>query len=200
MRIEKLNDDNIKVTLTTSDLINLDIDVNTLSPDSKELHTFLFHIMETIREETGFNPYKGQVVVEASPSRDGMSIMIRRMCTSGKKITREQFKKAVGVNAKLKQTAKPRLFYFSSFDDLCAAMLELGEDELLSCRLYKLNSTYCFVVENNDKFSRCLSVMSEFSARQSEHPMQMNYIKEHGCLVAKGSDLVNMTDRIRNLT
>ncbi len=56
MRIEKLNKDKIKVTLTTAELINLDIDVKRLSPDSKELHTFLFHIMETIREETGFNP------------------------------------------------------------------------------------------------------------------------------------------------
>lgn len=63
MRIEKLNKDKIKVTLTTAELINLDIDVKRLSPDSKELHTFLFHIMETIREETGFNPYNGQVVV-----------------------------------------------------------------------------------------------------------------------------------------
>ena len=56
MRIEKLNKDKIKVTLTTAELINLDIDVKRLSPDSKELHTFLFHIMETIREETGFTP------------------------------------------------------------------------------------------------------------------------------------------------
>ena len=45
MRIEKLNKDKIKVTLTTAELINLDIDVKRLSPDSKELHTFLFHIM-----------------------------------------------------------------------------------------------------------------------------------------------------------
>jgi negative regulator of genetic competence, sporulation and motility len=57
VRIEKLNKDKIKVTLTTAELINLDIDVKRLSPDSKELHTFLFHIMETIREETGFNIY-----------------------------------------------------------------------------------------------------------------------------------------------
>lgn len=51
MRIEKLNKDKIKVTLTTAELINLDIDVKRLSPDSKELHTFLFHIMETIRKK-----------------------------------------------------------------------------------------------------------------------------------------------------
>ena len=92
MRIEKLNKDKIKVTLTTAELINLDIDVKRLSPDSKELHTFLFHIMETIREETGFNPYNGQVVVEATPSQDGISILVKRLNKGIKKITEEQFK------------------------------------------------------------------------------------------------------------
>ena len=35
--------------------------------------------METIREETGFNPYNGQVVVEATPSQDGISILVKRL-------------------------------------------------------------------------------------------------------------------------
>ena len=103
MRIEKLNKDKIKVTLTTAELINLDIDVKRLSPDSKELHTFLFHIMETIREETGFNPYNGQVVVEATPSQDGISILVKRLNKGIKKITEEQFKKVVSVKPKKKE-------------------------------------------------------------------------------------------------
>ena len=44
MRIGKANKDKIKVTLTTAELINLDIDVKGFLPDSKELHTFLFHL------------------------------------------------------------------------------------------------------------------------------------------------------------
>lgn len=51
--------------------------------------------METIREETGFNPYNGQVVVEATPSQDGISILVKRLNKGIKKITEEQFKKVV---------------------------------------------------------------------------------------------------------
>ena len=58
MRIEKLNKDKIKVTLTTAELINLDIDVKSFRPIQKNYIHFYFIIMETIREETGFNPYK----------------------------------------------------------------------------------------------------------------------------------------------
>ena len=60
MRIEKLAENKIKVTLTAADLSRLNIDIKQLTPASRELHTFLFHIMETVREETGFNPYNGQ--------------------------------------------------------------------------------------------------------------------------------------------
>ena len=111
MRIEKLNKDKIKVTLTTAELINLDIDVKRLSPDSKELHTFLFHIMETIREETGFNPYNGQVVVEATPSQDGISILVKRLNKGIKKITEEQFKKVVSVKPKKKESRNDSGFF-----------------------------------------------------------------------------------------
>lgn len=42
MRIEKLNKDKIKVTLTTAELINLDIDVKRLSPIQKNYIHFYF--------------------------------------------------------------------------------------------------------------------------------------------------------------
>ena len=86
MRIEKLNNDKVVVTLTTADLTTLDIDIKQLSPNSKELHTFLFHIMETIHKETGFNPYSGQVVVEATPSSEGITILVSRLNTAAKKV------------------------------------------------------------------------------------------------------------------
>ena len=131
MRIEKLNKDKIKVTLTTAELINLDIDVKRLSPDSKELHTFLFHIMETIREETGFNPYNGQVVVEATPSQDGISILVKRLNKGIKKITEEQFKKVVSVKPKKKEPGTECVFYFETFNDMYGAISEMDRKVFL---------------------------------------------------------------------
>lgn len=134
MRIEKLNKDKIKVTLTTAELINLDIDVKRLSPDSKELHTFLFHIMETIREETGFNPYNGQVVVEATPSQDGISILVKRLNKGIKKITEEQFKKVVSKIRMLKHKnvlvfLGQTLLYFAIFMALIYLYNYLGQGQ-----------------------------------------------------------------------
>lgn len=199
VKIERLNKDKVKVTLTNTDLINLDIDVERLSPNSNELHTFLFHIMETIQEETGFNPYIGQVVVEATPSRDGVSIIVSRMKTSKTRITREQFHKATAVKVKKKKAPKPEIFYFELFEDLCAALKEFEHDFLVSGSLYKLNGIYCFVIRHEAQHAKSLNTILEFSSKKSAYPLQLEYIKEHGKLVAKSRELVKMAEKIKQL-
>ncbi len=200
MRIERLNDNKIKVTLTTSDLTDLDIDMKRLTPDSRELHAFLFHIMETIREETGFNPYSGQVIVEASPTGEGMSIIISRLNRSVKRVTRSRFKNASGVKAVLKNPDETEIFYFEAFRDLCSALKETENSSLGSGSLYRLGTTYCFTIKSDMSNRHCINIMSEFSASRSKYPMQITYIKEHGVLVAKGKKLIEMTEKIRQLT
>ena len=62
MRIERLSDTRIRVTLTTADLVGLDINIEQLRPDSKELHSFLFNIMETIKEDKKNHGLGGKIV------------------------------------------------------------------------------------------------------------------------------------------
>ncbi len=200
MRIEKLDSGKIKVTLTTADLDSLDIDLKHLTPDSQELHTFLFNIMETIKEETGFNPYTGQVVVEATSSNDGISLLVSKMNAPTRRITKSQFDKATAVTAKQKHLSKTEIFYFDNFDDLCSALKEINTKSIMAGNLYKLNNTYCFTIISKLEYSLCINTMSEFSAKKSIYPLQITYIKEHGELVAKGKDLVNMVENIRQLT
>ncbi len=199
MRIEKLNNDKIKVTLTTADLMRLDIDVNQLAPDSKELHTFLFHIMETIREETGFNPYSGQVVVEATPSRDGISIMVSRLAVGDRKISRAEFTAATAVKAKIKKKTKRRIFYFDNFDDMCAALVETDSDCLEKSRLYSLDEMFCLIISDEASLERDMNILSEFCCEKSSDPIRAEYIKEHGALIAEKDKLINMAEELRNI-
>lgn len=200
MRIERLNSNKIKVTLTTADLINLDIDVEQLAPNSKELHTFLFHIMETIREETGFNPYSGQVVVEATPSRDGICIIVSRMGTETTKISKESFRSVKSIKAKKKEQNRTEIFYFGNFNDMCSAITEADEKILEAGILYSLNSTYCFIVENGHRFDKDINIMSEFSPMKSNNHIQAEYIKEHGKLIAGHKELLSMAANLRKFT
>lgn len=199
MRIERLNNDKIKVTLTTADLINLDIDVEQLAPNSKELHTFLFHIMETIREETGFNPYNGQVVVEATPSRDGISIMVSRLNSASRKISKDQFNNTKSIKAKKKRIARTEIFYFDNFNDMCAALTEIDNAALAAGSLYSLDNTYCFIIGNEPQFNKSIHIMSEFSVKTSDNSMQAVYISEHWKMIAKHKELLDMAVKLRQI-
>lgn len=200
VRIEKLSGDKVKVTLSATDLVNLDVDIENLTPNSDELHSFLFHIMETVRAETGFNPYNGQVVVEATPSKDGISLVVSKIKPVLRQITKEEIKRGVNIKARIKRTSDKAIFYFEQFDDLCAAICELTENELLKGSLYKLGDTFCYVTDNDKGLSRCVSVLTEFSVKRSAYPLQLTYIKEHGTLIAEGDGLVNMVEKLKSLT
>jgi adapter protein MecA 1/2 len=200
MRIEKLADNRIKVTLTTADLMHLDINIDQLTPNSKELHTFLFHLMETIREETDFNPYSGQVVVEATPSSDGISILISKMQMNEKGLTREQFRKISSIKPKIKQNKNPlEIYYFDDFGNLCDALVNLQSEALSASELYRNDDKYCILIEHEKKYEKSICVLREFATEKSRYPLQEAHIKEHWSLVAKGESLLNMVDGIVKL-
>lgn len=197
MRIEKLADDRVKVTLTSADLTHMDIKIEQLTPNSKELHMFLFHVMETIREETGFNPYSGQVVVEATPLKDGMSIIVSKLKNEKKHITREQFKKIKSIKPKIKSDDIIfKMYYFDDFEILCDALVKIQKEAAESGALYKLGNEYCVMIKNDKRFLNSDYILSEFSLKKSVYPMQAEHVKEHWTLIAKQGKLADMINGI----
>ena len=207
VQIEKLEDNKVQVILTTADLTSMNIDINSLSSESVELSAFLFHIMERIREETGFNPYGGQVLMEAMPlGDDGISILVSKVHGCEKRITRTQFKRLRSMRARntdeseeIDPSARPEVFYIESFDDVCAALMQLSMKTLTVSSLYKVDSMYGFLAVKNAKTARDIELLSEFSCRRSYYPLQEVYIREHGELIASGRRLVGMAKGVRNL-
>lgn len=199
MRIEKLTDNKIKVTLTTADLLHLDINIEQLTPDSKELHAFLFHIMETIREKTDFNPYSGQVVVEATPSREGISILVSKL-SDGERIARGQLRKISSVRPKVKKSGPQyEVYYFDDFENLCGALVRLQDEAVSECALYRNKNSYCVMLGKSKRLEQSALVLNEFSERKSFYPMQAEHVMEHWTLVADGEKLRSMIDGIAEL-
>lgn len=195
MRIEKLTDNRIRVTLTSADLMNLNINIKQLTPDSKELHTFLFHIMETIHEETDFNPYSGQVVVEATPENDGISIVVSKLCAERE--VRKQPRKITSVRPKQKSSrTELKTYYFDDFDALCETLVRLENNALLCGKLYRTENDYCLIMTHSERSDY---ILSEFSSDKSSYLMQAEHIMEHWELVAAGEKLLSMAEGIMAL-
>ncbi len=100
MKIKKISNEEVIVFLNTSDLELFDLSPESFEPRSAELHRFLFMLMETVREETGFDPYEGQVVVEAATSENGVHLSISKINHASRKISKENFNKATSVKIK----------------------------------------------------------------------------------------------------
>lgn len=206
MRIERLTENKVKVTLTGDDLSGFNINLQKLTNNSTELHSFLFQIMETIREETGFNPYSGQIVIESRSVGDGLSITISKIEQNTFK-TVEKVKNGKRIRARVRSGGSDiSTYYFENFDDLCSALINIDEEVHKSCSLYKLGGSYCYILDAGRpvfKDSRLLcssvSTLSEFSDRCSVMPMQHLHVKEHGRIIAEGRGLSGMAKSIAKL-
>ncbi len=203
MKIEKINKDRIMVTLSPTDLSDYNIDINALGPNSKELHSLLFNIMEMIRDETGFNPYNGQVVVEATPFKDGITLVVSKMGAAQTRLAIEEFKRSVKVTAKLKSpgnAARNAVFYFSDFDSACMSLARLTDEILYDGAFYRLDKAFCLAMKNAEKHARYIDLIKEFAESVSYNPLRRVFVSEHGSLIAEGEELVEMARHIRSLT
>lgn len=103
MKIKKISNDEVVVFLSMGDLELFDLSPDSFEPKSAELHRFLFLLMETVREETGFDPFEGQVVVEAARTREGVHLSISKVGgfrRRKKKISRDDFNRAAAVRVR----------------------------------------------------------------------------------------------------
>lgn len=194
MKIEKFENDKVKVTLTLEDLMLYDISGEAVTPDSPKLHKFLFQIMESVKEKTGFNPYNGQVVVEAVQDTTGITLFISKLKTieeiSIKKTSPEKIK-SVKVNIH-----KSR-YIFKNFDILCDAFYIVNEEDLKNSSLYKYEGKFYISVPS--KKTALNSVLREYCDLVSEGLFSDLFLKEHGELIARDEKLVSMVKGIKAL-
>lgn len=205
MRIEKLNSNKVKVTLTGDDLVSYNINVKKLSGNSAELHSFLFRIMDTIHKETGFSLYNGQVVVEARAAGDGMTLVISKML-SGRGVT-ETVKNGKRIIARASERCRGKgVYFFESFDDLCEAITQIDNAVHSDSLLYKMNEKYCYLLnfenpyfDDDERLCNIVSILREFAERNISYNGQYKRVMEYGKLIAKESELEAMADSLRKI-
>lgn len=192
MRIEKLEGNKIRVTLRQEDLDDYHINVKMLRPDSPLLHTFLFKIMERVKRETGFNPYTGQIVVEASPSGDGIELMVTKISEHKPKTI--PAKKGVRVKAVRKRTTPNRVYSFLTFSDVCSVLVGMQPAVLDGCRLYQLAEEFYLV--RTGKIP-AYDIITEFGTLIGQGEVTEAFLTEHGKLVARGEGLQKMAAHLK---
>ncbi len=148
MRIERLAEDKIKITITLDDLVSRNIDLSSFMYNSPESQDLFWDVMSTAEEEYGFNVDDSMIYVEATTSGGGTFTLIVTKTKEKPVIkfsaSKQQVKKE---KVKLKRKKTPivmtdSIYEFSSFDDLCSFCKVIDIKSVGENSLYKINDTY----------------------------------------------------------
>lgn len=215
------------VYLSLQELEYFDCDPFGQIPKQDDLHRMICEVMEAVRLETGFDPYRGgQVVVEASAAPGGMSLAISKVSLDRRrKPTREEFRRAkgvrvvntlpggmsrdalfelmeeLGITTAIKEKPERRkreTFVFKDFSALEEALTLLPDEELKRCALYRGENGYALLTRSARE-SRVGCVLSEYADSSSSNTVFRNGIKEAWKPIAERDALVTMAGELRKM-
>ena len=182
MKIVKLSGDRVRVFLNISDLLNMKIDANTLTPDSPQLSLFLYEILDAVKEETGFSLSDGQVVAEATPKEDGIVLELSHLACREQKPAKAIKKDSI-------------IFEIIGFDALSDMLKNIQTAYLLNMRLYLLDGNYYIAVPKR----RVPAIIYEYALKSRKEAMAESKIAEYGRLIAGGYRLMCMASALKKI-
>lgn len=199
MKIEKINENKIKITLSLNDLEERNIDLESLNINSPATQELFWDMMEQAEIEFGFNASDSQLCIEAVPDTlDGFIITITKLDEDGDfesihKYIKNRFKKSdLKVKKKNHKVCSTISVYsFKDFDDVCA--LSRSVDSIYSgeSTLYKLKNVYYLILTKNSLNTTDMkmfdALLSEYGSKISDVNFYEGYLNEYGTKIVENN-------------
>lgn len=197
MKIEKVSNNRIKVTVTNDDMERWGVSFESFAGDSPEAQELFWTLIKRAEFETGFEVENSRLVIEALPHKnDGIVLFVTRVDDGAeterlRKIGRPRYK----VKKMPQRDDEEVLIYmFSDFDDLCAMAqqwMHAGERS----SLYIYEGKY-YVAVKFDKFfansSDAKTKLSEFGTKVSSVRTGEAFLAEYGKLICDDQAILTM--------
>lgn len=175
MKIEKVNENIIRVAVSLHDLDERNIDFSSLNYNSPAAQELFWDMMEMAENQFGFTAQESQLIFEAWPdSKDGYIVTITKVEENDDFESIHKFIKSKYKNSDLKAKRKTRklcstviIYVFNSFNDLVALSKRLNTSYSGDSSIYKLSKMYYLV-------------LTRMSASQNTISMWENIISEYG--------------------
>ena len=144
MKIEKLNDNKIKITFNIDDLEEKNIDLYSFMHNSQETQDLFWDLLNKAERECGFNVDNSMIYVEATTTGGGNFTLIVTKTNEKPSFISSQSKKK---NIKLKRKTTPiqnteNIYEFECFDDICEFVKVIDVNNIIDNSLYSMNGKY----------------------------------------------------------
>ncbi len=194
MKIEKLNEDKIRITLNLEELKNKNVDFHSFMSNPIETQSFFLDMLDEAEKEIGFSTENYKIAIEALAMSNGNFIFTVTRIQEPNKVT----KKRLHIKKKLeyKNKSNTSVFEFESFEDFCDfcdflnnSIFSTIKDYIKNNILYKYNEKYYLVFKNNKIepiiFNSFCSSISEFAKCVDTTDAFENKLKECGTIIIK---------------
>lgn len=190
MKIEKLNEDKIKITLSVDDLAERNIDIQSFIYNSPESQDMFWDMMREAEQEYGFNIDESMIYVEASSAGAGIFTLTVTKTKDSLNLPNSKPKKSLKKGSfKLKRKTTSvqsdnAIYLFSSFDDICDFCAYIDCSKIGNNSLYKLNEQYYLRVSNMPYNS-----ILEFAVQVNNPELTFAKLKEYGSVLKEETAL-----------
>ncbi|MCI8352599.1 MAG: adaptor protein MecA [Clostridia bacterium] len=196
MKIEKLNDNKIRITLNLTDLEENHIDFHTFMSNSIESQKIFLDMLDKAEKEVGFVTDDYRVMIEALAMSDGNFVLTVTRFESEKTNTIYK-KKKVNIKRKISEIdTKKAIYCFNTFDEYCSFcnflnnnILKYMNDFADNMSLFEYNSKYYLVISNihinTNLLKTFCSSITEFAHFVEGATLFENKLLEYGNLIMK---------------
>ncbi|MDP4093338.1 MAG: adaptor protein MecA [Bacillota bacterium] len=192
MKIEKINENKIKVTISLNDLEERNIDLDSINYNSPAAQELFWDMVEQAEIEFGFNITDSQLVIEPTPdSEEGFIITITKLDEEGDFESIHKYIKNRYKNTDIRVKKKSRklfstimIYSFRNFDDLCALCDKInaiygGDSTVYKCKdTYYLSLTRSNITTPNVKAFE--AILNEYGKKVSNTGFFDGYLSEYG--------------------
>lgn len=142
MKIEKLNENKIKITFNIDDLAEKNIDLYSFMHNTPETQDLFWDILNEAEKECGFNVDNSMIYLEATTTGAGNFTLIVTK-TNEKPSQHITKKKTIKLKRKNPPLSFEENFYlFETFEDLCDFVSIIDTKHLEPNSLYRMNQKY----------------------------------------------------------
>jgi len=181
MKIEKINDNKIKVTLSNSELEERNLDFQSLRYNTPEAQTLFWDMMKQAENEHGFKTTNCQLFIEAASINNGQFIVTVTKLQDKALPPAPQKKKLPIPELKVrkKYNSKPENFVykFDDFEQICNLLLTTSIPPDTPSSLYEYKGAF-FIISNPPK--QLHLIISEFGEVIKDSIAIEGILQEHG--------------------
>lgn len=182
MRIEKLNENKIKITLNSDDLKARNIDVQSFIYNTPESQDLFWDVMREAEKEYGFSVDESMVYVEASATASGIfTLTVTKTANSLSQSSLKNKLRKSNYKLKRKINHEPldnAIYRFNSFDDFCDFCQTVPTEKFGKNTLFEFDSSYYWLISNMPNCN-----VLEYAIKEYNPQMLLAKIQEYGKVV-----------------